>query len=197
MDVTSDLAVLLGEIRACTRCEPELELGARPILQAGTGASVVIIGQAPGRKVHASGVPWDDPSGQRLRQWLGLTSDEFYDPTQVALIPMGFCFPGSTDAGDKPPRPECAPLWHPQLLDLLPERSMTIVIGAYAMKRYVPEAGGTLTETVSRWREFLPGRAVLPHPSPRNRRWLSTNPWFEEDVVPALRELVRSALHPA
>lgn len=185
---------LLADVRACTVCAEHLPHGVRPVLQVGTGARVVIIGQAPGRKVHASGIPWDDPSGVRLRQWLGLDEDCFYDPDRVALIPMGFCYPGTGKSGDLPPRPECAPLWHERLLEHLPEDRLEVVIGAYAQARYIAEQGSTLTETVSRWQSFLPRQAVLPHPSPRNTRWLSRNPWFEADVVPAIRARVHEVL---
>jgi len=154
----------------------------------------MIIGQAPGRRVHASGVPWDDPSGGRLRQWLGLTDDEFYDPDNLALVPMGFCYPGSTASGDRPPRPECAPQWHPRLPAALPDVRLTVLIGTYALRSYLPGAGPTLTDTVSAWRDHLPERAVLPHPSPRNRHWLAANPWFEAEAVPALRARVRQVL---
>ncbi len=178
---------LLVEVRACTACAPALPLGPRPILQAGPAAQILIIGQAPGAKVHASGVPWDDQSGRTLRSWLGLPSAEFYDPQLVALIPMGFCYPGSTPSGDKPPRPECAPLWHERILALLPPDRLTILIGTFARRRYMPDDPGTLRAGVSRWREFLPSRIVLPHPSPRNRRFLTDNPWFETETIPALR----------
>ena len=188
------LGQLLCQIRACAVCADHLELGPRPIVQAAPTARVLVIGQAPGRRVHESGVPWDDPSGRRLREWLGLTDHEFYDPGTVALVPMGFCFLGSTTSGDRPPRPECAPLWHARLLAALGDIRLTVLIGTYALARYLPGSGPRLTDTVAQWRQHLPDRAVLPHPSPRNRRWLASNPWFEDEAVPAIRSRVREVV---
>lgn len=192
----TSLSHLLGEVRACRVCESSLEAGPRPIVQVGEHASVVIIGQAPGRRVHESGVPWDDPSGVRLRDWLGLSEEEFYDPDRVALIPMGFCYPGKGRSGDLPPRPECAPLWHERLLAHLPEDRLHVIIGQYAQARYLPDRSGSLTETVRRWESFLPDRVVMPHPSPRNVRWMGANPWFETEAVPAIRDRVKEVLAP-
>ena len=183
------LSEVVAEARACTICADSLPHGPRPVLQVASGARIVLIGQAPGRRVHESGIPWDDPSGERLRAWLDVDAATFYDPARIALIPMGFCFPGTGRSGDLPPRPECAPTWHPRLLEQLPEDRLTVLLGAYAQARYLPARSGTLTETVRRWREHLP-TVVLPHPSPRNQRWLRTNPWFEDEVVPELRRLV-------
>ena len=163
-------------------------------MQADEQSRGVIIGQAPGRKVHESGVPWDDPSGRTLRAWLGVTDDEFYDAAKVALIPMGFCYPGKAASGDAPPRPECAPAWHEPLLGHLPADRLTVIIGMYAQARYVDDREPTLTETVARWRDYLPSRIVLPHPSPRNRHWLTKNPWFESETVPAVQARVREVL---
>jgi uracil-DNA glycosylase len=188
------LGPLLADIRACRVCEDSLAAGPRPIVQVGPEARVVVIGQAPGRRVHESGVPWDDPSGVRLRHWLGVTDDQFYDRHQVALIPMGFCYPGSGKSGDLPPRPECAPLWHERLLNELPVDRLEVVIGRYAQARYIANGGATLTDTVKRWRAYLPKQAVMPHPSPRNRRWLSDNPWFEVEAIPAIRARVSDVL---
>ena len=185
---------LLADIRACTVCAANLPAGPRPIVQAGATARIVIIGQAPGRRVHESGIPWDDPSGHKLREWLELSAEQFYDPATVALIPMGFCYPGSTKSGDKPPRPECAPLWHDRLLATLPSDRLEVIIGTYAQKRYVTDRASTLTATVADWARHLPARAVLPHPSPRNRHWLTKNPWFEADAVPAIRDRVKEVL---
>lgn len=185
---------LLAEVRACTVCVEHLPAGPHPIVQVGRRARIVIIGQAPGRRVHESGIPWDDASGQRLRQWLGLTDDQFYDPGTVALIPMGFCYPGSAKSGDNPPRPECAPLWHDRLLSELPEQRLEIIIGAYAQRRYIPDRAQTLTGTVANWARYLPSQAVLPHPSPRNRHWLTKNPWFEADALPAIQARIREVL---
>jgi len=171
----ASLTNLLGEVRSCNVCIAHLPAGPRPIVQMDTTASIVIIGQAPGRRVHESGVPWDDPSGVRLRAWLDLTPEQFYDPTKVAILPMGFCYPGSAKSGDLPPRPECAPLWHDQLLDHLPEERLEVIIGVYAQKRYIVEPGKNLTATVSNWKSYLPRQVVMPHPSPRNQAWFAKN----------------------
>jgi uracil-DNA glycosylase len=179
-------------------CAPALPLGPRPIVQVGASARVVIIGQAPGRQVHVSGIPWDDPSGRTLRDWLGVTEEEFYDPCRFALIGMGFCFPGSAPSGDKPPRPECAPLWHDRILAELPQDRLDVIVGSYAQKRYVPDGFSSVTATVAKWVDYLPTRIVLPHPSPRNRAWLTNNAWFEAETLPAVRKRVREVLgHPA
>ncbi len=188
------LASLLREVRACTVCAESLPEGPRPIVQLGRSARIVIIGQAPGRRVHESGVPWDDPSGVRLRDWLELSTEQFYDPDVVALVPMGFCYPGSTPSGDAPPRPECAPLWHEPLLEQLPTDRLEIIIGAYAQERYVSDRGKNLTETVAKWADYLPSQVVLPHPSPRNNRWMRNNPWFEADALPSIRRRVGEVL---
>ncbi len=185
---------LLADVRACRVCEEHLDHGPRPVLQVGRKARIVIIGQAPGRRVHESGVPWDDPSGRTLRSWLGLSDEQFYDPDVVALVPMGFCYPGSAKSGDKPPRPECAPLWHERVLEQLPEDRLDLIIGMYAQKRYVTDRKPTLTETVANWASYLPGQAVLPHPSPRNQHWLRKNPWFESEALPAIRSRVSGML---
>lgn len=187
---TTSLNRLLAEVRACTVCEAHLDHGPRPIVQAGSRARIAIIGQAPGRRVHESGIPWDDPSGRTLRRWLGLTDDQFYDAELVALVPMGFCYPGSAASGDKPPRPECAPLWHERVLAELPADRLDVIIGMYAQKRYVPDRKETLTATVADWASHLPNRVVLPHPSPRNQHWLTKNPWFEAETLPAVQERI-------
>jgi uracil-DNA glycosylase len=153
------------------------------------------VGQAPGTRVHQTGIPWDDPSGDRLRAWLGADRDVFYDERRFAIVPMGFCYPGRGRSGDLPPRPECAPLWHPKLRPLLPEIGLTLLVGQYAQAHYLgSRRHGTLTETVRAWREFLPEFLPLPHPSPRNTRWLAVNPWFERDVVPELRARVHALM---
>lgn len=189
------LPTLLAEIRACRTCEADLPEGPRPILAASAAARLLIAGQAPGRRVHQSGVPWDDPSGDRLRDWLGLDRPTFYDARRVALVPMGFCYPGSSGSGDRPPRPECRAQWHPRLLPLLRGVRLRIVIGQYAQAYHLEDrAGASLTDTVAAWRDFLPDVIPLPHPSPRNGIWLRRNPWFERELVPALRKAVRRAL---
>lgn len=185
---------LIREIQACTVCSEHLPLGPRPVVQFNTKSRIVIIGQAPGRRVHESGVPWDDPSGIRLRAWLDLSPEQFYDPDLVALVPMGFCYPGTGKSGDLPPRPECAPLWHDQILETLPDDRLAIIIGMYAQARYVADRSKTLTETVKRWDEYLPQRVVMPHPSPRNMRWFKANPWFEAETIPAVHQRVAHVL---
>ena len=186
---------LLSAIAACTVCEQHLEHGPRPIVQASNRARIVIIGQAPGIRVHESGVPWDDPSGRTLRRWLNVSDEQFYDPDVVALVPMGFCYPGSAPSGDKPPRPECAPLWHEPLLNELPQHRLDIIIGTYAQKRYIPDRKKTLTETVANWAAYLPTKVVLPHPSPRNQPWLTKNPWFETETLPAVQQRIAEFLN--
>lgn len=184
------LSELLARIRACRECR-DLPLGPRPVIQAGRSARVVLIGHAPGRLVHASGIPWDDASGERLRAWLGLDRAEFYDPARVALVGMGFCYPGGGKTGDLPPRPECAPLWHDEVFSRLRPGIRKILIGRYAAERYLgARRKATLTETVRAWREYLPF-LVLPHPSGRNNGWLAKNPWFERETLPAMRRLLR------
>ncbi|MGE8317919.1 MAG: uracil-DNA glycosylase family protein [Comamonas sp.] len=188
------LPALLAEIRACTACA-DLPLGPRPVVQAGATARILIAAQAPGRKVHETGIPFNDASGERLRAWLGLPPEVFYDPARVAIVPMGFCFPGTGRSGDLPPRPECAPLWRERLLAELRQLRLTLVIGRYAQTWHLPGAGGqTLTEVVADWPARWPATVALPHPSPRNNLWLKRNPWFEAELLPALRPLVQQAL---
>jgi len=164
-------------------------------LVANTQAKILLCGQAPGIRVHQSGIPWNDPSGDRLRAWLGLAREEFYNEETIAIVPMGFCYPGSSPSGDLPPRPECAQNWHFRLLPLLPNIKLQLIIGQYACSYYLPQTKGkTLTDIVASWQALLPARCVLPHPSPRNQRWFKQNPWFEGDVVPALRARVRAVL---
>jgi uracil-DNA glycosylase len=193
---TTSLNHLLTDIRACTVCAEHLAHEPRPIVQAGTAARIAIIGQAPGRRVHESGIPWDDPSGRTLRRWLKLTDAEFYNPDIVALVPMGFCYPGSASSGDNPPRPECAPLWHERLLNELPEDRLEIIIGNYAQKRYIFDRKKNLTDTVANWAAYLPSQVVLPHPSPRNQHWLTKNQWFETETLPAIQRRIAQFLKP-
>jgi uracil-DNA glycosylase len=189
---------LLAEIRACRICAESLPLGPRPVVQAAASARLLIVGQAPGAKVHASGVPWDDASGERLRGWLGIDRETFYDASKVALVPMGFCYPGRGTAGDNPPRPECAPLWHARLLAQLPEVRLTLLVGQYAQRAFLgTRRQATLTETVEHASDYLPDYLPLPHPSPRNLPWLTRHVWFESDVLPTLREHVAAALAPS
>lgn len=189
----ASLPTLLREIRACTLCAAHLPHGPRPVLQAGETARLLIAGQAPGRKVHESGIPFDDASGERLRDWLGLDRDTFYDAARVAIVPMGFCYPGKGKSGDLPPRPECAPAWQAQLAPHLRELRLTLAVGQYAQAWHLPEAR-SLTEAVAAWRAHWPRLLALPHPSPRNNLWLKRNPWFERELVPALRGRVAQAL---
>ncbi|MCB2074981.1 MAG: uracil-DNA glycosylase family protein [Novosphingobium sp.] len=186
---------LLNDIRACRHCEAHLPHGVRPIVQAGSGARIVIIGQAPGSRVHASGVPWDDDSGERLRGWLGLNRERFYDPGQVALVPMGLCYPGKGNGGDLPPRKECAPLWHEPLLDGMPGLRLTLLVGQYAQGAYLPRAlRPSMTEAVRNFGAMPDGLFPLPHPAWRSRLWMAKHPWFEAEVLPVLRRKVADAL---
>ena len=185
------LVALLTEIRACRHCEAHLPLGPRPVLRAAPTARILIIGQAPGTRVHASGIPWNDPSGDRLRDWLNIDREHFYDEGKIAIIPMGFCYPGKGKSGDLPPRPECAPLWHDRLLAHLPALELILLVGSYAVARYLPEARKrNLTDVVRDWRAASSPFVPLPHPSPRNIGWLKRNPWMETELVPELRRRV-------
>ncbi len=185
---------LLGQVRACTLCAPHLPLGPRPVLQLHPQARILIASQAPGRKVHVSGIPFDDASGNRLREWMGISREAFYDPRQVAIVPMGLCFPGTGKSGDLPPRPECAPTWRKPLLGHLRHLELTLVIGQYAMAWHLGARHPSLTEAVKSWRDQWPLVLPLPHPSPRNNLWLRRNPWFEAEVLPALRDRVTQVL---
>ena len=188
------LDALLLRVRACTLCAAHLPLGPRPVLQAHTAARILIAGQAPGRKVHASGIPFDDISGERLRHWLGLSRERFYDPQQVAILPMGFCSPGTGPSGDLPPRPECAPAWRDALIARLPHIELTLVLGRHALAYHVPGAKGTLADVMRGAASATDPVLVLPHPSPRNQLWLRRNPWFEAEQLPQLRTRVATVL---
>jgi uracil-DNA glycosylase len=191
--IAKDVTPLLKEIKNCRLCEnfiPE----PNPVLRANSQSKILIVGQAPGSKVHASGIPWNDPSGKRLRSWLGVRDEEFYDENKFAIVPMGFCYPGKGNSGDLPPRPECAPRWHEQLLKNLPNIRCTLLIGQYAQNYYLSDAHKTLTERVKCWQDLAPETYVLPHPSPRNQMWLRRNPWFENEVVPHLQATIRLVL---
>ncbi len=190
----SSADVLLQKVRACTLCAEYLPMGPRPVVQMHPDARILIAGQAPGRKVHETGLPFNDASGDRLRKWLGMTRETFYDASKVAIIPMGFCYSGTGKSGDLPPRPECAPTWRDKLLSQLPNLQMTLVIGQYAQTWHLPKAGKSVTETVQSWQKYWPTLVPMPHPSPRNTLWLRRNPWFEEDVIPMVRDKVQGIL---
>jgi len=182
------LEALLAAVRACRACEAHLPLGPRPVLRAGATARILVVGQAPGVRVHTTGIPWDDPSGERLRAWMGVGKDVFYDESRIAIIPMGYCYPGRGNGGDMPPRRECATLWLDQLLARLPRIELTLLIGQYAQRR----RKRSLAETVSAWREYAPQYIPLPHPSPRNQPWFQHHAWFEQQLVPVLRGRVNA-----
>ena len=188
------LTDLLARIRACRHCEADLPLGPHPVLRASSTARLLIVGQAPGTRVHASGIPWNDPSGDRLRDWLRLDRDTFYDESRIAIVPMGFCYPDRGKSGDLPPPPACAPLWHEQLLAHMPDLELVLLVGSYAQAHYLGKSRETLTQRVQRWRDFGPRYIPTPHPSPRNTLWLRRNPWFEQEVVPELRQRVKALL---
>jgi len=190
------LAALLARARACRLCAPHLPLGPRPVFRLAETARLLIVGQAPGTKVHASDIPWNDPSGERLREWLALGRDAFYDMAKVAILPTGLCYPGRLPrGGDRPPRPECAPLWHPPLRAHLAHVRLTLLVGSYAQDYYLGDrCGETLTETVRNFRDYLPEFLPLPHPSWRTLAWAKRNPWFARRVIPELRRRVRAAL---
>ena len=185
---------LLEQVRSCTLCEEDLPLGPRPVVRANESAKILIIGQAPGTKVHASGTPWDDASGKRLREWMGISPDIFYDESKIAIIPIGLCYPGKGKSGDLPPRKECAPQWHDALLKQLPNIQCTLLIGNYAQNYYLKNKQRTLTERVKAWQDYFPDYLPLVHPSPRNQLWLKKNPWFEKEVVPQLQKHIAALL---
>jgi uracil-DNA glycosylase len=206
---------LLAQVRACRACEAHLPLGPRPVVQAGAAARILIVGQAPGARVHASGIPWDDRSGARLREWMGIDAEHFYDPARVAIVPMGFCYPGRGPSGDLPPRLECAPLWQERLIAQLPKVELTLLVGAYAQTHHLRRTGHTsVTRTMLDWRAnqatsvlrtpvfalraavraHAPGVIPLPHPSPRNIAWFKANPWFDDELLPVLRQSVRKLI---
>ncbi len=185
---------LLGNVRACTLCAAELKDGVRPIVQAHRHARLLIAGQAPGAKVHACGVPFDDASGDRLREWMGVSREVFYDASQIAILPMAFCYPGRGRSGDLPPPPVCAETWRQRLLDALPGIRLTLVIGQYAQAWHLPRQRGTVTATVQGWETYDEHIIPLPHPSPRNNIWLAKNPWFERELLPVVRQRVSAAL---
>jgi uracil-DNA glycosylase len=190
----TELTALLEEVRHCRICEPELPLGARPVLQCAKSARILIAAQAPGSKVHATGIPFDDASGKRLRSWMGIDHALFYDPASIAILPMGFCYPGTGKSGDLPPRAECAPTWRKRLLQQLPQIKLTLVLGQYAQSWHFDNKAASLTARVMGWRDYWPAMLPLPHPSPRNNRWLKQNPWFETEILPELQKRVDQLL---
>jgi uracil-DNA glycosylase len=188
---------VLAELRACRFCADHLPLGPRPVIRASAAARLLIISQAPGTRVHETGLSFNDRSGDRLRDWLGVDRETFYDTSRIAIMGMGFCYPGvDAKGGDLPPRPECAPLWHPRVLPLMPAIDLTLLVGSYALVRYLGR-GASTTATVADWRRHLPRYFPLPHPSWRNTGWLKRNPWFETEALPALRRHVRAAIDAA
>jgi uracil-DNA glycosylase len=191
---TESLNGLGTQVRACTICKPHLPHGVRPVLQVNSNAKILIAGQAPGRRAHASGIPFDDPSGDRLRDWMGVTPEQFYNPELFAIVPMGFCYPGTGKSGDLPPRPKCAITWRARLLHHLPEVETTLVIGKYAHNYHFGKSNLTVTKLVEKWQQHWPGHIPLPHPSPRNNIWLKKNPWFEAEVVPVMRAHIANLL---
>ncbi|MCB1215402.1 MAG: uracil-DNA glycosylase family protein [Deltaproteobacteria bacterium] len=190
----SSFTKLLAQVKACTLCQANLPLGARPILQIHPQAKILIAGQAPGKKVHESGIPFKDVSGQRLRAWLGISEEVFYDPQQIAILPMAFCYPGSGQSGDLPPRPECAPAWREAILKQLKHVQLTLVLGKYAQAYHFQKKQASLTQLVQAWRDDWPKKVPLPHPSPRNQLWIRKNPWFEKELLPALKKQVLQVL---
>lgn len=195
MDVNSQIEKLLADIRNCKVCEEFLPFGANPVITAGSRSKIIVIGQAPGKIVHETSIPWNDKSGDNLRSWMGLDKEIFYNPDKIALMPMGFCYPGRGKSGDLPPRLECAPLWHKRLLNLMSDARLILLIGQYSQKYYLQDkAMPTLTETVLHFQDYLPQYFLLPHPSPRNNIWQAKNRWFTESVLPELKLQVKNAL---
>ena len=186
---------LVSEIQNCSVCKEHLPLGPRPVISVSSKSRIAIIGQAPGTKVHASGIPWDDQSGKNLREWMGVDEQTFYNPDIFAIVPMGFCYPGRGKSGDLPPRKECAPLWHKSLFDNMPKLELTLLIGKYAQDYYLGKSSKrNLTATVKYFKEYLPHNFVLPHPSPRNNIWQAKNEWFKREVLPELKIQVAGLL---
>jgi len=190
----SSLEQLLQDVRSCRACAAQLPYAPRPVLRAAAGARLLIIGQAPGTRVHQTGIPWNDPSGDRLRDWLQVDRELFYNEQRIAIIPMGFCYPGKGKSGDLPPRPECAPLWHARLLAELPQLRLRLLVGKYAQDYYLGTRRQSLAKTVRHWQDYLPDFFPLPHPSPRNIRWFREHPWFAAEVLPALQTRIGAIL---
>ncbi|MDX1816260.1 MAG: uracil-DNA glycosylase family protein [Marinobacter sp.] len=192
---TLSFDALVRQVRACTLCADVLPREPRPVVQLSETSRILVVGQAPGRRVHETGLPFNDPSGDRLRQWMGVTRDTFYDESRLAILPMGFCYPGTGKSGDLPPRPECAATWRDELLSRLTNIELTLVIGQYAHAWHIGKSRASLTENVRAWREYWPRLVPMPHPSPRNNLWLRRNPWFEQEVVPALQNRISEVLN--
>lgn len=189
------LESLLAAVRDCRACQAHLPLGPRPVLRATETARILIVGQAPGLRVHTSGIPWDDPSGERLREWMGMDKDTFYDESRIAIIPMGYCYPGRGNGGDRPPRRECAEIWLDHLLAKLPRIRLTLLIGLHAQRHYLgSRRKSSLSETIKAWRDYAPRYIPLPHPSPRNTPWFQRNGWFEQLLLPELRSRIETLL---
>jgi uracil-DNA glycosylase len=189
------LEALLAAVRDCRACEAHLPLGPRPVLRAGEPARILVVGQAPGVRVHTTGIPWGDPSGVRLRAWMGVKSEVFYDESRIAIIPMGYCYPGRGNRGDMPPRRECATLWLDHLLAKLPRIELTLLIGQYAQRHFLASRRKpSLAETAKAWREYAPQYIPLPHPSPRNQPWFKRHAWFEEQLIPMLQSRIKTIL---
>jgi len=185
---------LIRQVRACSICAEALPLGPRPVVQLSPESRILVVGQAPGRRVHETGLPFNDLSGDRLRQWMGITREVFYDDRKLAILPMGFCYPGKGKSGDLPPRPECAPAWRNALLERLPGIKLTLVIGQYAHAWHLKDGKKSVTENVRNWQQYWPDVLPMPHPSPRNNLWLRRNSWFEEQVIPELQKRIASLL---
>ncbi|GGC74223.1 uracil-DNA glycosylase family protein [Marinobacter halophilus] len=185
---------LIERVRACTLCCHMLPRGPRPVVQLSESSRILVVGQAPGRKVHETGVPFNDPSGDRLRQWMGVSRETFYDERRLAILPMGFCYPGTGKSGDLPPRPECADTWRSELLARLTKIELTLVIGRFAHAWHLPDRQGSVTDNVRAWQQYWPAIVPMPHPSPRNNLWLRKNPWFEQEVVPRLQDRISQLL---
>ncbi len=196
--MTADFDRLLKEIRSCRLCAGKLKHEPRPVIRANPTAQICIAGQAPGTRVHASGIPFTDPSGDRLRMWLGIDTDTFYNDEKIAIVPMGFCFPGlDAQGGDLPPRKECAPQWREKIFANLPNLKLTLLVGSYAQAWHLKgKLKPTMTETVKAWRDYAPDFIPLPHPSWRNNGWIKKNPWFEAELLPHLRRRVSRILKP-
>ncbi|OEK04303.1 uracil-DNA glycosylase family protein [Roseivirga misakiensis] len=193
--MTKSFETILSDIKSCQVCADQLSHGPNPVVSVSEQSQILIIGQAPGTKVHHSGIPWDDASGKNLRKWLGVTDEQFYDPQIFGIVPMGFCYPGKGKSGDLPPRPECAPLWHHQLFDHLKSVKLILLIGLYAQQYYLGDKRKkTLTETVENYKAYLPKYMPLVHPSPRNGIWMRKNPWFTAEIVPALQNIVHQTI---